>query len=51
MTPAPTLPPIPWQPISLIPLPEVFEDDSPHAWASWDAAVRAMEQRMKQEAA
>lgn len=47
MMPAPSLPPIPWQPIPLTPLPEVFIDDSPQAWAVWDACVRQIEQQLQ----
>jgi hypothetical protein len=46
-----TVPPIPWQAVSLIPLPEVFIDDSPAAWLLWDAAVRALDRELLAEAA
>jgi hypothetical protein len=39
----PTLPPIPWKPLPITPLPDVFIDDTPSAWCIWDAAVRAMD--------
>jgi hypothetical protein len=40
----PTLPPLQWQPLPITPLPDVFIDDTPSAWAIWDAAVRAMDE-------
>ncbi len=49
MTPTPSLPPIPWQPIPLTPLPEVFIDDTPAAWLIWDAAVHALERELELE--
>lgn len=32
---------IEWVRMPITPLPEVYEDNSEEAWASWDAAVRA----------
>jgi hypothetical protein len=43
----PTQPPIPWKPLPITPLPEVFFDDTPMAWRLWDEAVRAMDERVK----
>jgi hypothetical protein len=40
----PTLPPIPWKPVPITPLPEVFEDGTPTGWSLWDAAVREMDE-------
>jgi hypothetical protein len=39
----PTLPPIPWQPLPITPLPEVFIDDTPTGWALWDASIRVLD--------
>lgn len=51
MLAAPVLPPIPWQPIPMTPLPEVFIDDTETGWALWDAAVRALDRQTIPEAA
>lgn len=40
----PTLPPIPWQPLPITPLPEVFEDNSEFVWRLFDQAVRATDE-------
>jgi hypothetical protein len=34
----PILPPIPWRPDPITPLPEVFESNSDTSWALFDAA-------------
>jgi len=38
----PMLPSIPWVPIPITPLPDVFEDNSETTWRLVDAAVRSM---------
>ena len=40
----PTLPPIPWQPMPITPLPEVTESNSEFVWKLYDQAVRAMDE-------
>lgn len=43
MTPA-VLPPLMWAPPPITPLPDVFIDNTPSAWAVWDACVRALDE-------
>lgn len=49
MTPT-TLPPIPWIPLPITPLPEVTEDNSEFVWRLFDQAVREMDKKRKEGA-
>jgi len=46
----PTLPPIPWLPLPITPLPEVTEDNSEFVWRLFDQAVRAMDEQARGQA-
>jgi hypothetical protein len=45
MNRTPILPPIPWRPEPITPLPDVFESNSETSWALFDAAQRAQDQQ------
>ena len=37
------LPPIPWRPVPVTPLPEVYEGNTDFDWQLWDTAIDQLE--------
>jgi hypothetical protein len=42
------LPPIKWEPIKFIPIPDAKEMHGEMAWDEWDQAVRELDEKEKQ---